>query len=315
MSLPSSFNIEEFRQQVKYRIREDSKGAVNEIDIVNALFCAWPIRYQYKVNIQLYLDAIRQAFDCYVDKVNDDLWDEKYEFSIDGSSWTLGCGLRLGPNNYQPFSIFLNECLPVGYPEDTVKMISVVNGILPELRAYCEWLSNRRSKRNGEAKPHGFLNYDPKKNPVYSAIPYNTITQELLNRKIKEYNQLYFNNKLPYCPITICNIKALRLEKRKNGCAFYNPNPRCSLYESIDCEIVIDTLVTYCYDVMIRSVLLHEMIHHYIYSLCPQKYKKETSQGPTFQRIRRQLNIKYNLGIDKPCTKEALSYDIQTIEI
>ena len=310
MSLSCSFNIEDFRQQVKYGIRTGSKGVIQEIDIVNALYRVWPIRYQYKVDIQLYLDAVQKAFDCSVDKVNDDLWDEKYEISIDGFSWTLECGHK----NYQPFIIFLNECLPVGYPEDTVKMISVVNGLLPELRAYCEWLSNRRIKRNGGVPPPELLTYDPKKYPINSSIPNNSITKELLNRKFVEYNQLYFSNKLTFCPISICSIKALRPGKRKKHCAYYNPNPRCSLFEAIDCEIVIDTLVTYCYDVMIRSVLLHEMIHHFVRTCFP-KSRIESSHGPTFQRIRRQLNLKYNLGIDKPQTKEALSYDIQQIEI
>ena len=270
MSLPSSFSIEEFRQEVKYRIREDSKGAVNEIDIVHALFRVWPIRYQYKVDIQLYLDAIRQAFNCPIVKVDDDHWDEKYVFSIDSTSWTLARGARLGPNNYQPFCISLNDCFPVGYPEDTVKMISAVNSLMPELLAYCEKLSKRRTKRNGGTNPPELLIYDPKKYPIHSSVPNNSITKELLNRKFVEYNQLYFSNKLTSCPISICNINALRLGKRKKGCAFYNPNPRSSLYESIDCEIVIDTLVTYCYDVMIRSVLLHEMIHHYARTCFPK---------------------------------------------
>lgn len=314
MSLPSGFNIDEFRQQVKYWIRKGSKGAIQEIDIVIALRRAWPIRYQYKVDIQLYIDAIRKAFDCPFDKVKDDHWDEKYEFLIDGSSWTLGRGVRPAHNNYQPYSILLNECFPVGYPEDMVKMISVVNGLLPELRAYGEWLSKRRIKRNGGSDPHRLFIYDPKKYPINSTIPNNAITKELLNRKFIEYNQLYFGNRLTFCPISICEIKASRPKKRKKCCAYYNPSPRCSLYESIDCEIVIDTLVTYCYDVMIRSVLLHEMIHHYAMTCFPES-RTESSHGPTFQRIRRQLNMKYNLGIDKPQTKEALSYDIRQIEI
>ena len=69
MSLSCSFNIEDFHQQVKYGIRTGSKGVIQEIDIVNALYRVWPIRYQYKVDIQLYLDAVQKAFDCSVDKV------------------------------------------------------------------------------------------------------------------------------------------------------------------------------------------------------------------------------------------------------
>ena len=123
---------------------------------------------------------------------------------------------------------------------------------------------------------------------IGSNKPSPAVSEELLGRKYAEYNKLYFNGKLPACSIRF--EYNLTIQKKKPGYAYYN---------AVNSEIVMDYACSFLSDGYIRSILIHEMIHHYIYTFYRANFDSEPSHGATFQKIRRYLNDNYQLRIDQ----------------
>ena len=82
--------------------------------------------------------------------------------------------------------------------------------------------------------------------------PYEEITEEFVQRKYYEYNQLYFSGELPPCKF---RFNALSL--------YYGSLGQYHGYKDIP-EIWIDIMTTYEPDWVIREAIIHEMIHCYI---------------------------------------------------
>ena len=111
--------------------------------------------------------------------------------------------------------------------------------------------------------------------------PYEAITEEFVQRKYYEYNQLYFAGELPPCKF---RFNAMSL--------YYGCLGQYYGYEDMP-EIWIDIMTTYEPDWVIREAIIHEMIHCYIDKV--MNVKEKTPHGPLFSKIRKYLNKKYNL--------------------
>ena len=255
----------------------------------------WPLERQTKISLQQYMDEIQEAFGCTFKKVKSGEWMQRYQFQIDGQKWTLSQGGKNLPNDYL---IKLNDYLSVGSPKELVQVIQFFKAFLPELRSYAIDYTQK-----GSYKDRITYDYKATKAPLVLTKPYPGITKELLSRKVKEYNNLYFEGKLPPCSV---KLKFGLILKKKNPCSAY--------YNTGKDTIHVDFYVTYCSSGSIRSILLHEMIHHYMYHFYRDEFKKEITHGATFQRIRRKLNEKYGLRIDQKMTMAQKNYQITSVE-
>ena len=79
------------------------------------------------------------------------------------------------------------------------------------------------------------------------------ITKELLKQKFEEYNKLYFNNELPMCTFSYNYMKdafgRYTTHTKSNG----RKIGHIWISKSIDLD-----------EEMLRELLVHEMIHHYV---------------------------------------------------
>lgn len=143
------------------------------------------------------------------------------------------------------------------------------------------------------------------KHPVRMlGVPYHGITEELLQRKFHEYNELYFNGDMGECRFRFDSLYlhgAWGIYTSKAGTKYHfnTPYPIISL----------DILLTYYDDCWIREVILHEMIHMYLDTVLHRREKR--MHGKIFQRVRRFLNKTYHLEIDQwEPSQQTLDYDI-----
>lgn len=118
------------------------------------------------------------------------------------------------------------------------------------------------------------------------------IDKQYLKEKFIEYNQLYFDNKLPKIPIfTIINSEILAGQY----CARWGKKDGVLQIIRHEIQIVGNILWT---EETLRSVLVHEMIHYYV-----ETQKKKPKRDGDFQHwglfwfIKTKLNWKYNLKI------------------
>ena len=79
------------------------------------------------------------------------------------------------------------------------------------------------------------------------------ITKELLKQKFEEYNKLYFNNELPMCRFTYTYMRDVF------GRYMTSTTPKCKKIGHIWISKSIDLD-----EEMLRELLVHEMIHHYV---------------------------------------------------
>lgn len=145
------------------------------------------------------------------------------------------------------------------------------------------------------------------KHPItkFPVEPYEAITEEFVQRKYYEYNQLYFAGELPPCKF---RFNAMSL--------YYGCLGQYYGYEDMP-EIWIDIMTTYEPDWVIREAIIHEMIHCYIDKVL--NVKEKTPHGPLFSKIRKDLNKKYNLGICNcqgryDYNDEVFAYNIYAVE-
>jgi hypothetical protein len=123
------------------------------------------------------------------------------------------------------------------------------------------------------------------------------IDKAYLKEEFIEYNQLYFDNKLPKVPIfTIINTRNLAGQycsrwRRKDG-----------VLQIVRHEIQIDENILWTEETL-KNVLVHEMIHYYV-----ETKKKKPSRDGDFQHwglfwlLKMKLNWKYNLKIRNNAT-------------
>ena len=111
--------------------------------------------------------------------------------------------------------------------------------------------------------------------------PYITPTKEDLQRRFKEYNEQYFDNVLPKCNVTTTPDKGI------NGIYFMTSQNKATIYIS---------RFAYWTDTSLKLVLIHEMCHHYVYTI----YKKRTylfPHGRTFNKVCKMLREKYGIKV------------------
>ena len=285
------------------------EDAVEQI-LQSSLRKLWPLERQTKISLQQYMDEIQEAFGCTFKKVKSAEWMQRYKFQIDGQKWTLSQGGNL-PNDWRSeYLITLNDYLSVGSPKELVQVIQFFNVLLPEFRSYVTDYAQKgrffNAKRSKVSEEDRIIHDLPLTNKAALDLtkPYPSMTVELLCRKVQEYNVLYFEGMLPPCSV---KLSGGLISRKRNPCYAY--------YGTGKDTIVVDFYVTYCSSGRIRALLLHEMIHHYMYHFYRHEFKKETSHGATFQRIRRKLNEKYGLRIDQKMTAAQKYYRISSVEI
>ena len=99
------------------------------------------------------------------------------------------------------------------------------------------------------------------------------ITKELLKQKFEEYNKMYFNNELPMCTFSYNYMRfafglytiRTRYKERKVG--------HIRISKSIDLD-----------EEMLRQLLVHEMIHHYVHFIDGVSFDGFFSHGRHFVR-------------------------------
>lgn len=116
---------------------------------------------------------------------------------------------------------------------------------------------------------------------------------EKLNRLYEECNQLYFNGKLPYCRCTYTNMESYgdyMNYKSKNG---------------IQTTLIRISNKVEWNDISLRQILVHEMIHHYVYTIDGFKggwdgfcLRGVFKHGTRFQRVAKR--IKKETGFKVP---------------
>ncbi len=111
------------------------------------------------------------------------------------------------------------------------------------------------------------------------------ITKKILEEKFKEYNSLYFNNKLTKPKFFFFN------DKRNYGRILLG-----SRNGKIPTEIWISKILNVNEEIL-KDTLLHEMIHQYVYErLYGLKYQLIT-HGIKFRYVCWKLNRKYKIKI------------------
>ena len=112
------------------------------------------------------------------------------------------------------------------------------------------------------------------------------ITKELLKQKFEEYNKLYFNNELPMCTFSYNFMKdafgrytiQTRYKEGKVG--------HIRISKSIDLD-----------EDMLRELLVHEMIHHYVHFIDGVSFDGFFSHGRHFVRQVNRLKKQFGLEI------------------
>ena len=79
------------------------------------------------------------------------------------------------------------------------------------------------------------------------------ITKELLKQKFEEYNKLYFNNELPMCRFTYTYMRDVFGRYMTSTTPKGKKIGHIWISKSIDLD-----------EEMLRELLVHEMIHHYV---------------------------------------------------
>jgi len=112
------------------------------------------------------------------------------------------------------------------------------------------------------------------------------ITKRILEEKFKEYNSLYFNNKLTKPKFFFLN------DKRNYGRILLG-----SRNGKIPTEIWISKMLNVNEEIL-KDTLIHEMIHQYVYErLYGLKYQLIT-HGIKFRYVCWKLNRKYKIKIE-----------------
>lgn len=111
------------------------------------------------------------------------------------------------------------------------------------------------------------------------------VTKELLKRLYKEYNEKYFYNKLGECDFSFFpkNLSILGKYNSKND---KNGKPKDKIW--------IGTSVIWTEE-HLQRILIHEMIHMYVYRVEGHKYDGLLGHGWRFRRQCRRIRKNYGI--------------------
>lgn len=114
------------------------------------------------------------------------------------------------------------------------------------------------------------------------------IVKDELQRRFEEYNRFYFNEKL-----NTPRFKFIMAKKPYGSCHV----------DKMRCEIWISKYIKWT-DETLKNVLIHEMIHQYVYEVLYGCKYTLFPHGIRFHYVRWRLNKKYNLKIGKISIEE-----------
>ncbi len=117
---------------------------------------------------------------------------------------------------------------------------------------------------------------------------YIEISKDLLKQKFREYNALYFGGQLGACRFYIPG-------KNNPDCASYAPQQdgKGNMYSIIR----IGKAVRWTEE-LLKSVLVHEMIHMYVRTVEGKRLDGVLGHGPAFRRHCRRLKRDYGIHIE-----------------
>ena len=134
------------------------------------------------------------------------------------------------------------------------------------------------------------------------------ITKGLLKQKFEEYNKLYFNNELPMCTFSYNYMKyafgTYTTQIKSNG----QKMGHIRISKSIDLD-----------EEMLRELLVHEMIHHYVRTIDGVFFDGFFCHGRHFVRQIKSIKKEHGLEIlvfspdwhfrnEKPNTSRSLKF-------
>lgn len=129
------------------------------------------------------------------------------------------------------------------------------------------------------------------------------VSLEYIERKFKEYNDLYFERKLKPLPFKISTqtfLGQVSFMREKN------PDGTWHYYDFV---FHINTKI-YLPEAEVKDTILHEIIHYWILS---NQMQDTTSHGEIFIKKMKEINIKYNrnLSVSHKVTKEGHDKDTE----
>ena len=112
------------------------------------------------------------------------------------------------------------------------------------------------------------------------------ITKELLKQKFEEYNKLYFNNELPMCRFTYTYMRDVFGRYMTSTTPKGKKIGHIWISKSIDLD-----------EEMLRELLVHEMIHHYVRTIDGVFFDGFFCHGRHFVRQVKRIKKQYGLDI------------------
>ena len=113
------------------------------------------------------------------------------------------------------------------------------------------------------------------------------VTKELIKELYKKYNKMYFNGEL-----SMCDCHYIKLDK----CTYGRYTNKQDDDGTVHGKIWITNDVDWTEEIL-REVIVHEMIHHYVKSIKKKNEYLFFKHGFQFRKKMRQLNTEFNLGI------------------
>ena len=112
------------------------------------------------------------------------------------------------------------------------------------------------------------------------------ITKELLKQKFEEYNNLYFNNELPMCTFSYNYMRYAFGTYTTHTKSIGQKMGHIRISKSIDLD-----------EEMLRELLVHEMIHHYVRTIDGVFFDGFFCHGRHFVRQVKRIKKQYGLDI------------------
>ena len=112
------------------------------------------------------------------------------------------------------------------------------------------------------------------------------ITKELLKQKFEEYNNLYFNNELPMCTFSYNYMRYAFGTYTTHTKSIGQKMGHIRISKSIDLD-----------EEMLRELLVHEMIHHYVRTIDGVFFDGFFCHGRHFVRQIKRIKKEHGLEI------------------
>ena len=112
------------------------------------------------------------------------------------------------------------------------------------------------------------------------------VTKDLLKKKFEEYNKLYFNNELSKCTMHYIGLG--------KGLGVYIPKKGKN--NKVNGSIWINNKVEWNEE-LLKLLLIHEMIHHYIETVKKIKFDGLFSHGFFFRSKMNKINKEFGLNV------------------